>query len=138
MKDFELLKERLSAHRTLGSAPQTEIEWIARNGKLRHLDPGAVLTSKDGQVEGLHIVLDGHLTIYVDRGAGQRKIMEWRGGDVTGLLPYSRLVAPPGDVVAEEASEVVTVDRNHIPEMIRECPEVTATLVHVMLDRARH
>jgi signal transduction histidine kinase len=78
------------------------------------------------------------LTIHVDRGTGRRKIMEWRGGDVTGLMPYSRLVSPPGDVIAEEPTEVVTVFRNDFPEMIRECYELTATLVHVMLDRARH
>jgi signal transduction histidine kinase len=89
-------------------------------------------------VEGLHIVLDGHLTIHVDRGSGRRKVMEWRGGDVTGLMPYSRLVSPPGDVVAEEFTEVVTVPRARIPDMIQECPELTAILVHVMIDRARH
>jgi signal transduction histidine kinase len=97
-----------------------------------------VLTSKDGRVDGLHVVLDGHLTIHVDRGTGRRKIMEWRGGDVTGLMPYSRLIAPPGDVVAEERTEVVTVYRDLMPDMIRECHELTALLVHVMLDRARH
>ena len=132
------LVKRLSTHRTLGSVPQDQIAWVAAHGVLRHLDAGAVLTSKDGQVEGLHVVLDGHLAIYVDRGAGRHKIMEWRGGDVTGLMPYSRLVAPPGDVLAEEPTELVTVHRNDMPEMIRECNELTATLVHVMVDRARH
>jgi signal transduction histidine kinase len=92
----------------------------------------------NGQVEGLHVVLSGYLSIHVDRGAGPRKIMEWRGGDVTGLMPYSRLVAPPGDVVAEEPTEVITVHRKDFPEMIRDCYELTAALVHVMLDRARH
>src|SRR5687768_9398972 len=93
------LFERLSAHRVLGSVPQDQIAWVATHGVLRHLDSGGVLTSKDGQVDGLHVVLDGRLTIHVDRGAGRRKIMEWRGGDVTGFMPYSRIVAPPGDVV---------------------------------------
>ena len=102
------------------------------------MDVGDVLTSKDGPVEGLHIVLAGQLAIYVDRGAGRRKIMEWRAGDVTGVLPYSRIVSPPGDVIVEEPSEVLTIHRNDFPEMIRECSDVTATLVHVMLDRARH
>src|SRR4029078_9471310 len=68
----------------------------------------------------------------------RRKVMEWRGGDITGLMPYSRLVAPPGDVVAEEPTEVVTVYRQDFPEMIRECYELTAALVHIMVDRARH
>jgi len=137
LNDTSLL-QRLSAHRMLSSLPQREIEWIAAHGKLRHLKPGNVLTSKSGQVEGLHVVLSGHLTIYVNQGSGPRKIMEWRPGDVTGFMPYSRLVAPPGDVVAEEPTEVVTVNRADMKEMIGECHELTTILVHVMLDRARH
>jgi signal transduction histidine kinase len=132
------LVERLSAHRTLAPVPQHEIAWVAGHGALRHLDSGVVLTPKQGSVEGLHIVLSGYLSIHVDHGAGRRKVMEWRAGDVTGLMPYSRLVAPPGDVVAEELSEVFTVYRADMSEMIRECHELTAILVHVMLDRARH
>jgi signal transduction histidine kinase len=130
--------DRLTRHRILAAIPSEQIAWVARHGRLRQLKPGEVLTAKDARVEGLHIVLDGHLSIYVDRGAGRRKVMEWRGGDVTGLMPYSRLVSPPGDVAAEEPSDVVTVSRDDMPQMIHECAELTAALVHVMLDRARH
>ena len=130
--------QRLSAHRTLSAIPQEQTAWVATHGVFRKLETGDVLTSMHGQVEGLHVVLSGYLTIHVDRGNGRRKIMEWRGGDVTGLMPYSRLVAPPGDVVAEEPTEVITVYRKDFPEMIRECHELTAALVHIMLDRARH
>ena len=132
------LTQRLSTHRTLAPVPPHEIEWVARHGVLRYLDAGGVLTAKQGTVEGIHIVLSGYFTIYVDHGAGRRKIMEWRAGDVTGLMPYSRLVTPPGDVIAEEPSEVVTLYRADMNEMIRECHELTTILVHVMLDRARH
>src|ERR1041385_6733305 len=132
------LIERLSKHRTLASVPPQEIDWVARHGVLRYLDSGNVLTAKQAKVEGIHIVLSGYLTIYVDHGTGKRKIMEWRAGDVTGLMPYSRLVAPPGDVVAEEPAEIVTVYRKDLPQLIRDCHELTAILVHIMLDRARH
>ena len=132
------LLDRLTRHRILATIPQEQVAWVAKHGTLRRLDTGEVLTSKDSPVEGLHIVLDGHLSIYVDRGAGRRKIMEWRGGDVTGLMPYSRLVSPPGNVTAEEPSDLVTVYRADMPQMIHECAELTAALVHVMLDRARH
>src|SRR6187455_2243081 len=132
------LLDRLTRHRILATIPQEQVAWVAKHGTLRRLDTGEVLTSKDIPVEGLHIVLDGHLSIYVDRGSGRRKIMEWRGGDVTGLMPYSRLVSPPGNVTAEEPSDLVTVYRADMPQMIHECAELTAALVHVMLDRARH
>jgi signal transduction histidine kinase len=73
----------------------------------------------------------------VDRGAGPHKIMEWHGGDVGGLLPYSRLVSPPGDSVAEESAEILALQRDNLRAMIRECYEITSILVHTMLDRAR-
>lgn len=131
------LVNRLAEHKTLGAAPREELEWLASKGSLRQLDTGDVLSSKGAKVEGLFILLSGRIAIFVDRGAGQQKMMEWRAGDVLGLLPYSRMVSPPGDTIAQEPTEIFAVHRDHLRAMIRECYEVTAILVHCMLDRAR-
>ncbi len=40
-------------------------------------------------------------------------------------------------MVAEEPSRVLTVEADQLPRLIHDCPELTAVLVHVMLDRAR-
>lgn len=133
----EQLLERLAKHRSLSAAPPPEIEWIANHGVLRRLETGDILTSKQGPVAGLYIVLSGHLTIHVDSGSGRRRVMEWREGDITGMLPYSRLVSPPADVIAEEPTEIFMLDRGLLPQMIQECHDLTAILVHIMLDRAR-
>ncbi len=77
------------------------------------------------------------MAIRVDRGSGPRKIMEWHAGDVSGVLPYSRLVTAPGRVTAESPSEISMMSADHFPEMIVRCPDLTAALVHVMIDRAR-
>ena len=50
---------------------------------------------------------------------------------------YPRIKAPPGDVVAEERTRILMVDTADVPRLIRECAELTAVLVHVMVDRAR-
>ncbi|GLC24895.1 ATP-binding protein [Roseisolibacter agri] len=136
MPDDSLL-ERLAAHRTLAAVPREQLEWLARTGHLRVLEPGDILTASGPPVAGLYVVLDGHLSIRVDRGAGPRIVMEWHGGDVTGLLPYSRIKTPPGNVVAERRTEVFMVEPPDIARMIRECHELTAVMVHVMIDRAR-
>jgi signal transduction histidine kinase len=136
MKATELV-DRLAEHKTLGVAPREELAWLASHGTLRQLGAGEVLTAKGARVEGMFVVLSGQIDISVDRGAGPKKIMEWRGGDVTGLLPYSRLVSPPADTVAREPTEILAVDRNCLRAMTRECYEITALLVHSMLDRAR-
>ena len=132
------LIDRLAAHRTIGSASRGELAWIAAQGRLCRYDAGEVVNRLNDPVAGLYLVLSGHLSIHVNRGAGPRKVMEWLAGDVTGLLPYSRLTVPPGDVVAEEPSELLLIPRDDLQAMIRECPEATSILVHVMVDRARH
>jgi signal transduction histidine kinase len=131
------IQARLSAHRLLAGAPPDQIAWLAARGHLRRLEVGTVLTAKNQPVTGLFIVLSGHLSIYIDRGAGPHKAMEWRGGDVTGVLPYSRLGAPPADVKAEAPTEVFVIPRDEIPALIRDCGDLTAIFVHVMVDRAR-
>jgi signal transduction histidine kinase len=131
------LVDRLAAHRTLGPAPREELAWLASRGNLRQLHTGDVLTTKGVRPVGLFVVLAGRFAMFVDRGAGPRKIMEWRGGDVTGLLPYSRVTSPPGDSVAQEPSEILSVHGDHFPELTKECYTVTTILVHAMLDRAR-
>jgi signal transduction histidine kinase len=131
------LVDRLAAHRTLGAAPREELAWLAAHGSVRQLNAGDVLTAKDGTIEGMFAVLSGRIAISVDRGAGPHTIMEWREGDVTGALPYSRAISPPGDTRAQEPTVVLAVHRDHFPAMIRECPQVTSTLVHTMVDRAR-
>lgn len=136
MKATDLV-DRLAEHKTLGAAPREELAWLASHGSLRKLNAGEVLTAKGVKVEGLFVLLSGRIAISVDRGAGPHMIMEWRGGDVTGLLPYSRMVSPPGDTVVQEPTEVLAVPRDCLRAMIQECYEITATLVHSMLDRAR-
>ena len=131
------LVERLAEHKALGAAPREELAWLASHGSLRQLHAGAVLTPKGAQVEGLFVLLSGRIAMSVDRGVGPHKIMEWREGEVLGMLPYSRLVSPPGDSVAQEPSVVLAVHRDHLRAMTRECYELTSILVHSMLDRAR-
>ena len=131
------LVDRLANHRTIGGVPREQLEWLARTGHLRTLEIGEQLTTVGIPVAGLYLVLDGHLTIRLDRGAGPRIVMEWHGGDVAGLLPYSRLKLPPGNVIAEMPTEIFVLDPPDIARMIKECFELTAVMVHVMLDRAR-
>jgi len=133
----EELIERLAQHKTLKAAPREEVEWLVRHGALRHLEVGEVLTAKGMPVEGLWIFLSGRVAIFVDRGAGRHKVMEWREGDISGMLPYSRMISSPGDSSAEEPAEIFVVDREFIPAMIHECEAITTILVHTMLDRSR-
>ena len=132
------LVARLAAHRTLAAVPRAELEWVAAHGELHHFPANQTLHRLGDPIDDLWIVLAGRLDIRVHRESGWRRVMEWRGGDVAGLIPFSRMRGSPGEARSVEDSELLSVHRRYFPELIRECQELIAVLVHVMLDRARH
>jgi signal transduction histidine kinase len=137
--DTENLIDRLAGHKTVGSAPRPELEWVATHGRPRRLAPGEILTARAaGFVEGLFIILTGQIGLHVDRANGREKVIEWHAGDVCGLLPYSRLQSPPGDSMAEQWTDIVVIPRDDLPRLIQECHALTSMLVHVLIDRAKH
>ncbi len=129
--------ELLASHPTIGKAPREELAWVAEHGTVIKYQQGEVVSSPTLTVPGLVILLTGRLAIYMNRGTGMRKVMEWQAGEVTGMLPFSRLTKSPGNVIVEEPTDVFMIPSNDLPALIRNCYEVTALLVHVMTDRAR-
>src|SRR5262245_15469604 len=129
--------DRLRAHRTLAQTPESELEWLAARGTIEHFAPGDLVARKGLPVDHLYIIIKGHISHFSDQGGVQRKVIDWRGGDVTGRLPYSRMTLAPGNSLVQESTEVLCVPRADVDKMPVETPSVTAALVHVMLDRAR-
>lgn len=132
------LVQRLRDHATIGNAPVWELEWLAGHGKLLSLEKDDVIARPGERIDHLYVVLSGLVAHHLERPYGLRKVMEWHGGDVTGLLPYSRMSTADGTTAAVEATEAVVLAREWIRDLPVACPELTAILVHVMLDRARH
>jgi signal transduction histidine kinase len=131
------LVNRLAGLPNLDSIPRQELEWLVNHGHFEEYEAGTVIAPKEKRIEKLWIILSGHITVHRDRGAGPRRVTEWYTGNVTGMLPYSRMTGPPGDNYLEGRSELLSIHEKHFPEMIRRCPVFTAYTVHSMLDRAR-
>jgi signal transduction histidine kinase len=131
------LVDRLAALPNLAEIPRQELEWLVAHGEFERREAGKVMTPPGNRVEHLWIILSGHYSVWVDRGVGPRRVIAWRTGDVTGILPYSRMTGPPGPSFIDEASELLTIHEKYFPEMIHRCPAFTAYTVHLMIDRAR-
>ena len=131
------LLARLATHRALASAPKSEHVWLVEHGTYETHAIGDVITAKGESAKNMLVLFEGHFVLRHDRGAGSHKIYEWKTGDVGGAIPYSRGAMPPNDVRAEAPSELLSVPKEYFTELTRECPHVTTTLVHAMLDRAR-
>jgi signal transduction histidine kinase len=133
----EELVKMLVNHRTLGNAPLEELTWVAEHGVLNQFQPGMVIGKEGEVVDSLFIVFSGRMSTYMNAGTVKRKFSEWAGGDVTGLLPFSRLTISTGETIIDELTEVLSLSRSDLPALTRNCYEVTAIMVHAMTDRAR-
>ena len=131
------LADRLATFKSLCTLPRAELEWLVSHGELRTYDAREVILTPTDDANDMIVQLSGRIVVYADQGAGRRHPMESRAGSVTGLLPFSRLKRPPTDVIAEEPTELLAIHRYRFPELIRECPVLTESLVHNMVDRTR-
>jgi len=131
------LVDRIAALPKLSGIPRAELEWLVGHGELERWEAGEIVGQQGQRIETLWIMLSGSMVIRVDRGVGPRQVMRWTTGDVSGMLPYSRMTGPPGHNTIEQPAEVLAVHERHFPEMVHLCPVFTAHTVHVMLDRAR-
>ena len=80
------LVDRLAQLPNLAEIPREELEWLATHGNLALRPAGWVMAPKGQRIENLWIILSGHVSVYVDRGVGPRRVIDWRTGDVTGML----------------------------------------------------
>lgn len=129
---------QLQAHRTVGHAPLAELEWLAEHGTVERFEAGTIVSRAGEPINtGLLIILSGRHSHIVEHGGVWRKVMEWREGDVSGLLPYSRMTSAPGNTVVDELTVALSIAQDLLQQLPVACPTVTAALVHAMLDRAR-
>jgi len=129
--------ERLARLPLFEHVPRHEIEWLAARGHFRTLAKGDLITRQGEIPNQLWLILSGLIAISINRSTGPQKIMEWGAGEISGVLPYSRIRTAPGDVVATVPTEVWLLDKEHLQDLARECYEITSICVHAMLDRAR-
>ena len=73
------LVERLAKHRTLGTAPREELEWIATRGHVQRLAIGEQLAHTGMAVEGMYAILSGRFSIFLDKGGAPRKLANGEG-----------------------------------------------------------
>ena len=66
------LLARLAEHRTVGSAPRAELEWLLAHGAYERVEPGTLVARKGQPVEALYLVLKGYVAHFMEQGGTTR------------------------------------------------------------------
>src|SRR5216683_626041 len=116
--------------------PDDQIAWFISQSRELHLKAGDSYSRQGDPADAMFVLLEGHLQ---GRGelSGDTIIFNLKPGDVTGLLPFSRMKQFTVSGRAETDSHILRFPASRFPELVRNMPELTQRLVGLMSDRIR-
>jgi signal transduction histidine kinase len=115
---------------------QADYEWLANHGTEVFAESGAVVFREGEPATKMAVLLQGEIYVRREHG-GPAALFIGRSGQITGLLPYSRMKAYGGLGYTSAASWWLEFDRSLFPEMIKTIPPITERVVGILLDRVR-
>jgi signal transduction histidine kinase len=127
----------LRAIKIFADLPEDQLEWFIGQAEEVWAEPGEVLFREGDPADHMYVFFEGELQGRVGRPGGDIRIFLAGPGDVTGLLPFSRLQTFGGVGRALGRIHLARVHRSVFPEMLQRMPKLTERLVTLMLDRVR-
>lgn len=120
---------------TFGDLPAEGLEWLAARMEELTLQGGEILTRLGDPAEHLTVILEGELQFERPDAPGAPFLAT--AGQVTGVLPFSRLTQFGGTARAVGPSRLLRLHKQHFPEMLQRLPQLGQRLVSLMSDRIR-
>jgi len=114
---------------------EADYRWLAEHGTERHVDAGVTLFEEGTPAETMTILLKGE--VHVRRENGPAALFIGRAGQISGLMPFSRMKHYGGRGVAISPIWALDYHRGLFPEMLQAIPDLGERLVAVLLDRVR-
>jgi signal transduction histidine kinase len=116
--------------------PDDQIAWFISQSEELNLKPDEVYWHQGDPADAMFVVLEGQLQGRGEIG-GELITISTKPGDVTGVLPYSRMKQAPLTGRAITSGRILRFPVAQFPALIQKMPELTKRLVGLMSDRIR-
>ncbi len=114
-----------------------ELRWLAQHCEEHAYEPGDVLRHEGERIDTMYVVLEGELRYRREKGTPDDRSMIRRAGDITGLLPLSRMTHTPVTLRAVTHLRTAEFPAELFPAMLERIPGLQLPLASVMVERAR-
>src|SRR6266403_809711 len=116
--------------------PDDQIAWFIGQSEELHLKGGEAYIREGDPADAMFIVLEGQLQARGELG-GETIVVAVKPGDVTGVLPFSRMKQFPFGARAVTDARVLRFPASLFPNLVQKMPELTQRLVGLMSYRIR-
>jgi signal transduction histidine kinase len=110
--------------------------WLAHHGSELVAATGEVLFEEGAPAEHMMLILRGEIHVRRQHG-GPMALFIGRAGQMTGVLPFSRMKTYGGQGFAITPVWALLVPKTIFPEMLQAIPSMTQRVVSTLLDRVR-
>jgi len=132
----EVLTAAIEKVAPLQGLPLEDREWLARHGREIRIKAGEILFEEGAPADELMLILKGELHVRRIRG-GPMALFIGRSGQMTGLLPFSRMTSYGGQGFAAQDCWGLLYPKSLFPEMLAAIPSFGQRVVSTLLDRVR-
>src|SRR6202046_3691872 len=129
-------KSELLRFPTFADLPDDQIAWFISQAKELNLKAGDSYLRQGDPADAMFVILEGHLQVRGELN-GETVAFDLEPGDVTGVLPFSRMKQFSVGGRAVTDSHALRFPASLFPELIQKMPELTKRLVGLMSDRIR-
>jgi len=116
--------------------PDDQITWFLSQSQEMRLAPGEVYARQGDPADAMFVMLEGQFQWRGELG-GQMIVIPVQSGDVTGVLPFSRMKQFTVGAQAITDGRVLRFPASLFPELVQRMPELAQRLVGLMSDRIR-
>ncbi|MDR3735954.1 MAG: ATP-binding protein [Acidobacteriaceae bacterium] len=110
--------------------------WLAEHGSERFATSGSIIFREGAPVTGMTILLRGEVQVQ-RQNSGPIAFFIARSGQITGLLPYSRMKNYGGDGRMIGDGWALDIAKEDFPAMLAAIPSMAQRCVTVLLSRVR-
>ena len=110
--------------------------WLANNGEERIAAAGEILFEEGAPAEHMMLILKGEIHVRRQR-TGPMSLFIGRSGQMTGMLPFSRMKSYGGQGFAASDVWALLIHQSLFPEMLDAVPSMGQRVVTTLLDRVR-
>lgn len=135
--NVERLREDLKQIRHFADLEDEQLTWLAEHFEERWLEPGDAAVVEGSPADRMMVLLAGELHVRREKGPSDGWITIIRAGEVSGMLPFSRMTTFGVTVRAVVKSRLLWLPAALFPEMLRRIPPLEPRLVGLLTDRVR-
>src|SRR6202162_1440813 len=116
--------------------PDDQIAWFLSQSQEAHFAAGETYVRQGDPADWMFVILEGQFQWRGEFG-GETVVASAKPGDVTGVLPFSRMKQFTVSGRAVTDGRVLRFPASLFPELVQKMPELTTRLVGLMSDRIR-